>query len=244
MQLVRQLSEAIVRSHSPFVPTLSWLTVPAGWLGLDERLALSFAWWWLLLAGLFLLAGFASRLAAITAWFLHLCAAQSGFLVVYGVDQLITIGLFYLALAPLPDRFALDHRLGGPRATEVPVFIRRVLQIHLCLIYLSGGLAKLLGSGWWTGASVWHALTRSPFDVLPPEWIARFSWALLPAGIAIVFLELGYAVFIWPRRTRTAWLVLICVMHAGIGLAMAMPLFALIMIVLNVAAFGPRMARA
>jgi hypothetical protein len=51
-------------------------------------------------------------------------------------------------------------------------------------------------------------------------------------------LETAYPLFIWSRSTRKTWLICICAMHAGIGLTMGMYLFALIMIILNVAAFG------
>ena len=64
--------------------------------------------------------------------------------------------------------------------------------------------------------------------------------AILPAiGIGVWLLEFGYAFLIWPRQTRNIWLALTC---AGIGVAMGMHLFAMVMIVLNVAAFGPASA--
>ena len=44
-------------------------------------------------------------------------------------------------------------------------------------------------------------------------------------------------------KTRKIWLICIGAMHAGIGVTMGMYLFAL-MIVLNVAAFGPGVIRA
>ena len=50
---------------------------------------------------------------------------------------------------------------------------------------------------------------------------------------------MAYPVFIWIRSTRSVWLAAILVMHAAIGLMMGMYLFAFVMIVLNVAAFGP-----
>jgi hypothetical protein len=57
-------------------------------------------------------------------------------------------------------------------------------------------------------------------------------------GILICLIEIGYPVFIWMKKTRLLWLVCILAMHAAIGLMMGMYLFALVMIVLNLAAFG------
>jgi hypothetical protein len=65
--------------------------------------------------------------------------------------------------------------------------------------------------------------------------LIRFKYALPVLGISICLIEIGYSVFIWMKKTRFPWLVCILAMHAAIGLAMGMYLFAL---VLNLAAFG------
>jgi hypothetical protein len=144
-------------------------------------------------------------------------------------------------IAPLPDRYALDHqrrRRPAPNR-ELLGLCRRVIQLHLCIIYFTGGFAKALGAGWWNGSSIWRALTRPPFDILAPELIAQFAIVLPLLGIAVWVVEIMYPILIWPARTRKVWLLLTCGIHVGIGAAMGMYLFALVMIVLNVAAFGP-----
>ena len=87
--------------------------------------------------------------------------------------------------------------------------------------------------------NVWAVMTRPPFNVIDPGFIARWRGVLAPAGIAICLIELGYPLFIWPRRTRVIWLVCVIGMHVAIGVAMGLYLFALIMIILNLAAFAP-----
>ena len=144
-------------------------------------------------------------------------------------------------LSPLPDRFSLDHRLvkTKPKDPQLLGFWRRVLQLHLCFVYFFGGLAKSLGSGWWDGTNLWRSLTRPPFNIISPDVLIRFKYLLPVLGISICLLELGYVFFIWMKKTRSVWLVCILGMHVAIGLTMGMYLFALIMIVLNLAAFGP-----
>jgi hypothetical protein len=163
----------------------------------------------------------------------------------YGVDNFMTIGLFYLMLSPLPDRYSLDWRLRKPHPKDPQLlgFWRRVLQLHLCIIYFFSGLTKCLGSGWWDGSSVWRALIRPPFNIIDPEILVGWKYFFPVAGILICLLEIGYPVFIWSSKTRKIWLIFICGMHLGSGLMMGMYLFALIMIVLNVAAFGPGLIR-
>jgi len=208
---------------------------------LREETILSVGWICLFGAGCSLLLGLFCRVSAILAWFLHLCAAKSGGFVSYGVDNFMTIALFYLMLSPLPDRYSLDWRLRKSRSKDPQLlgFWRRVLQLHLCLIYFFSGLTKCLGRGWWDGSNVWRALIRPPFGVIDPEILVRWKYVFPIAGVFICLLETAYPLFIWSRSTRKIWLICICAMHAGIGLAMGMYLFALIMIILNVAAFGP-----
>jgi hypothetical protein len=236
----RELGEAIISFDSPFIPKLGWLVALGGHLNIGEETVLSVAWACLLVAGCCLLLGLFCRPAAIIAWFLHFCAAQSGGLLAYGADNFMTMGLFYLMLSPLSDRYSLDHRLvkTKPKDLQLLGFWRRVLQLHLCLVYFFGGLGKFLGSGWWDGSNLWRALTRPPFDILSPEILIRFKYLLPILGISIVLIELGYVVFIWMKKTRFTWLVCIVGMHIAIGLTMGMYFFALIMIVLNLAAFG------
>ncbi len=237
----RRLTEVILSSQSPLTPRLGWLLAAGRHLGMSEATSLSLIWWGLFAAGLCLLAGLFCRLAAIGGWFLYLSCVKSGLLFAYGVDNFTTIGLFYLMIAPLPDAVSFDQKLLGRRRLnpERLGFHRRVLQLHLCVIYFFGGFSKTLGAGWWNGDSIWRALTRPPFDLIPAEVLIRCA-PLLPAmGILVCLLETGYAIFIWPKRTRPFWLAGILLMHLSIGLTMGLYLFALIMIVLNLAAFGP-----
>ena len=237
----RDLAEALLSVESRFVPRLGWLVALGTHVGLREETVLIVAWICLLVAGCGLLLGLACRFSAILAWFLHLCAAKTGGFVAYGVDNFMTIGLFYLMLSPLPDRYSLEWRLRKSPSKDPQLlgFWHRVLQLHLCLIYFFSGLAKCLGKGWWDGSSVWRALIRPPFNVIDPDALVRWKYLFPVAGIFICVLEIGYPFFIWNNKTRKIWLICICAMHAGIGLMMGMYLFALIMIVLNVAAFGP-----
>lgn len=236
----RELFEGLLSTQSPLIPRLGWLVWTGQRFGLDEGFALSAGWLLLFLAGCLLLLGFFSRPAAVLAWFLQLAAAKSGGLLSYGADNFVTIGLFYLMIAPLPDRWALDARRQSQRkpGPHLIGFHRRILQIHLCFIYFFGGLTKCLGAGWWDGSNMWRALTSPPFDLVPIRLVASWSAVLPILGISVCLAETSYALLIWPRWSRRVVLGGICAMHIAIGLLMGMYLFALIMLVLNIAAFG------
>jgi vitamin K-dependent gamma-carboxylase-like protein len=236
----RELGEAISSFESPLIPKLDWLIALGRSLSATEETVLTVAWTVLLSAGLLLSLGLLSRGAAIVAWFLHLCTAESGGLLAYGADNIMTTGLFYLMLSPLPDRYSFDRwviRTKG-KSPQALGFWRRVLQVNLCFVYFIGGLAKVLGSGWWDGSNLWRALIRPTFNPISPDVLVHFKYALPVLGIAICLLELSYPVFIWINKTRGVWLAGILLMHAAIGLMMGLYLFAFVMIVLNLAAFG------
>src|SRR5207253_2822549 len=138
-------------------------------------------------------------------------------------------------------RWATDYWLrGAPRKNDhLQGFHRRILQLHLCLIYFFGGVTKCAGPGWWDGASIWRALIRPPFNLFPPETLIAWKNLFPVLSISVCLLESAYPLFIWLRKTRIAWLVAVITMHLAIGLAMGLYLFALVMITLNFAAFWP-----
>ena len=236
----REVGEAIASFDSPLIPKFGWLIVAGRVLNIGEETVLTVAWVGLLSAGCLLFLGLLSRPAAIVAWFVHLCAAESGGLLAYGADNFMTTALFYLILSPLPDRYSFDHWVAKtkPKNPQALGFWRRVLQVHLCFVYFVGGLAKFLGSGWWDGSNLWRSLIRPPFNLVSPDLLVHFKYILPLLGISICLLELGYPVFIWLKSTRRIWLACILAMHAVIGLMMGLYLFALVMIVMNLAAFG------
>jgi len=236
----RELGEAITAFDSPFIPKLGWLVALGRSINISEETVLSVAWACLLCMGFLLLVGLFCRPAAIIAWFLHLCAAESGGLFAYGADNFMTTGLFYLMLSPLPDRYSADQWIAKAKSKDPQLlgFWRRVLQVHLCFVYFFGGLAKCLGNGWWNGSNLWRSLIRPPFNLISPDILVRCKYALPVLGISICVIEVGYPLFIWMKKTRFVWLVCILGMHVAIGLTMGLYLFALVMIVLNLAAFG------
>jgi hypothetical protein len=242
-----EVANAMSTVQSPFIPRLGWIIFVFRQLGLNERVALAATWWALVVLGCLLIIGLLPRATAFLAWFVQLACAKSGGLLSYGADNLVTIGLFYLMIAPLPRSWSVGDRLRhrDEISPQLVGFHRRVLQIHLCLIYFFGGLTKCLGVGWWNGANLWRSLTIPPFDLLPPHWIASVGFLLPGLGIVICLLETTYPFLIWPQQTRKPVLYSICAMHLGIGILMGMYLFAGIMIVLNIAAFwsGDRLYR-
>ncbi len=237
----REVTEAVLSVESPLAPRLGWLIAAGSRFGISESFVLWAVWTVLLGAACCLLVGFCCRPAAIIAWFFHLCAVKSEQFLSYGMDNFTTIGLFYLMLSPLPDRLSLDAHIRSwlPRDAHFLGFFRRVLQVHVCIIYFFGGITKCMGAEWWNGNSIWWALTSPPYNVVSPEVLVMWKHFLPLIGISICLIETGYPFFVWLKQTRLVWFLCVCGMHVAIGCTMGLYLFSLIMIILNLAAFGP-----
>ena len=197
----RSLAETILSVESHFVPRLGWFVASrSSTVGLREETVLSVAWTCLLACRLRSSLGTACRFSAILAWFLHLCAAKSGGFLSYGMDNFMTIGLFYLMLSPLPDRYAVDWRLRKlrPKNPQFLGFWRRVLQLHLCVIYFFSGLTKCLGAvggmvriygALLSARPLTSLILRYSYDGSPCFPVAGIFICLLGNRISIFYLE-------------------------------------------------------
>jgi hypothetical protein len=191
-----------------------------------------------------LLLGIATRAAAVVAWLLHLTLMTTGEGTNYGADQLSQIALYYLVWAPCGAALSLDVALG--RTARVPSssarLALRAVQVHLCIVYLTGGAAKAMSPGWWDGDVIWRILMTPEYARFGIDfsWLASRPAVASAAGWAVMAVEIGYAALIWPRRTRPVWIALIVAMHLGIAVFMGLVAFGAVMIVLTVAAFGVR----
>jgi hypothetical protein len=187
-----------------------------------------------------LLVGWQSRVAAVLAWLSHLMLLNSGLLTAYGVDEFANIALFYCAVMPVGAAVSVDALLeprSAKRAESAGPFLR-LLQLHVCIVYLAAGLSKARGEQWWNGEAIWRAVLQPEYCSFDMGWLANVPWLAVLASWGTLLVEIGYAAFIWPRRTRPIWLLGAVAMHLGIGVFMGLWLFSAAMIVLNVAAFG------
>src|SRR5207302_9041981 len=101
----REVGEAITSFDSPLIPTFGWLVALGRNFNISEDTMLSVTWVCLLSTGCLLLLGLFCRPAAIVAWFVHLCAAESGGLLAYGADAFLMPALFYMLFYHLIVRF-------------------------------------------------------------------------------------------------------------------------------------------
>lgn len=233
-------------------------------------------WLWLihgsiLLVMLLFTLGLWTRVTSVLTWigsvmYLHRMM-QPGML--FGMDTMTNLGLFYLMIAPSGAALSLDRwlevrrerrRLGAKYVPQPPqprvsaTFATRLLQINYCLIYFAAGTSKLMGSSWWNGTAPNGFLLNysfAPFDV--PAYVRfleimvshRWMWELFGAVgvVGTLFIELGLPFLIWNRYTRWFMVCGSILFHTMIALMMGLVTFSLMMFVLVLAFVPPEAVR-
>ncbi len=119
----------------------------------------------------------------------------------------------------------------------------RLIQLHMCLMYLFAGMGKLRGDGWWDGTAFWLAIANQEYQTLDLTWLHAHPYLVNFLTLATVFWETFYCALIWPRLTRPLMLLIAVIVHLGIGFGMGLMTFGLIMLVGNTAFLSPTLVR-
>jgi hypothetical protein len=177
--------------------------------------------------------GLYTRAATVAVALGHLSFVHRAYLGWSGMDTVLAMLVLYLCVAPSGAAFSLDRRLRGQRLAQhawAATLAVRLIQVHMCVIYLFAGLGKLQGSRWWDGTAVWATLAFHEFAPVDITWLGYVgdAFCLLLSNVGVLLtlaLEIGFVFLIWNPATRSAMLTLAVVMHAGIGLLMGMGAF-------------------
>ncbi len=222
--------------RDPWVPGLPTLAEELEPLGIEPGTAIELLLSLYAASLLSLALGFHARLSAFLAWGLHLSVVTTGFASQYGVDQLANTFLFYLMLFPSGRTWTFVPPSASSQRT-VPVGCLRVMQLHLCIIYLAAGASKALGEQWWNGEAIWQAVSQPAFSTFDLHWLARYPWIPMWVGWGTLVVEIGYAFFVWPRHTRNLWCIATTGLHLGLALFMGLVFFSSVMVLLTICLF-------
>lgn len=247
-----------------FIGPNGWLTPSAVHQLQQGSYTWSYLWWfesawslWIVhLAALvvfgMLAVGWHSRIAAVLSTIAALSYVGRVPGALFGLDQINCMLAMYLAVGPSGAAFSLDRWLAQRRTgTPLPVNVRwdanlaiRLIQIHMCVIYMFAGMAKLTGAAWWDGTAMWMALGNMEYQSTDMTWMADWPRTLNLLSHVTVFWELFYTALVWPRLTRPIVLLLAIPLHLGIAICLGMTTFGLIMLVGNFAFVRPEWIRA
>lgn len=183
--------------------------------------------------------GFGGRLTSLLTWIIAISYAHRTAPANFGLDQITCMLTLYLMIAPAMQYLSLDRwlriKLGKtPEQLSKPSasanVASRLIQLHLCVIYLWAGLGKLQGEAWWNGNAMWLALANYEYQSMDLTWLAGYPRLLEFLTHLTIAWEISFAFLVWQKPTRWIMLGLGAGMHLGICMFLGMWTFGSIMI--------------
>jgi len=198
--------------------------------------------------------GFFSRTMAVLAYLFAVSYANRITPGAYfGLDKINCMLALYLIFGPCGARYSIDRLWRLKRgSTEVPAsssanLAIRMIQVHMCIIYLFSGIGKVQGEPWMNGEASWLSFAmveyQSRFHLFDMTWLAGHQYLLNFMTFVTMFWELSYCALVWPALTRPWVLLLAVITHMGIVLCLGMPTFGLVMLIGNLAFVSPKTVR-
>lgn len=236
------------------VSFLWWLDGSPAWMAVLHVVAI--------LNGVLLMIGLWSRVAAPVAFLFTASFANRNPAALYGFDQVLGFVTLYLSVNPGHGWLSVDswrrlqRRLKPANARRIVThwiqttspgisagIALRLIQLHLCLIYVVAGLAKLKAAAWWSGVAFWGAIGNLEYQTLDMTWLVDWPMIVSLLTVSALAWEISYAVLVWNRWARSLVLAFGVLVHAGIAVCFGMMTFGLAMIVANVAFVSPVVLR-
>jgi hypothetical protein len=212
--------------------------------------------------------GLWTRVTSVLAWMGALCYIHRLPTHMFGMDTMLVILLLYLMIGDSGAALSLDRwreirRLRREHGPGADVALKpsmsanlaiRLIQIHMCIIYLTSGLTKLQGASWWNGSALWLCLANYNFapmrvglynQMLVFLTRHRWLWEILLSASAVftLFTEIGFTFLVWNKKWRPIMLGCSALMHLGIGVIMGLVGFSLFMLTMAASFLPPDQLR-
>jgi hypothetical protein len=196
--------------------------------------------------------GLFSRVTSVLAYVIAASYANRVPGALFGLDQINVMLAMYLMIGPSGQSYSLDRlrasRLAStgraPTRPSVSANVAiRLIQCHMCVIYLFAGLSKLSGQSWWDGSAMWLSLANLEYQSIDMTWMAGWPRLLSLMTHVSVMWEVSYCVLVWPRLTRPIVVALAIPLHLGIAFCLGMMTFGLVMLIGNLAFVSPQLVR-
>jgi hypothetical protein len=132
--------------------------------------------------------------------------------------------LLYALLAPTGRFGSFDAWRRGDRAALArpatwrgPGWPVRLVQVHLCAMYLVAGWSRIDSPSWWEGEATFAGLSDLFYARFDVDW-QPWKPLLEAATYAAFALEALAPLLLWVPRVGSAWAILLLMLHAGLEL--------------------------
>jgi len=203
-------------------------TVFSPWFHLTDPAAMKVVHGLVLIVMFLFMIGWATRVTSVLTWLAALGYMHRTPPIMYGIDTLMAVVLFYLMIGPSGAALSVDRlrarfraaralakgpapwaeaMLAGPRPSAHANFTLRLLQIHFCFIYAASGLAKLKGVTWWNHTAGWMALVNPGFSLVYRHWFESLVLMIAEFRPLLALITGGFVVFTIALETTLPLLI-------------------------------------
>ena len=254
-----ELTAEYLAEDAQFNPsTLSYLTY------LDSPAALHMAHWIGAAVLVLFTIGYYSRITSVLALIVTLSYIHRAPLLTSEIESVLAMLQFYLCLGPCGGRLSADNWLAKRRAKDQPAQLEelasrksfaamvaiRLIQVHLSIVILMMGFAKLSGPGeitggqwydpWGTGEAVWWLIAKPQSRIIEGLTFLRDYPRLVAAWThAIVLFELAFPILVWNRLARPLMLTCGILIWSSLALISGVGVLFVLLIVASISFYSP-----
>jgi hypothetical protein len=197
-----------------------------------------------------------SRVTSVLATIAVLSCIHRAPAVMSQFEPILTLTMVYLCIAPTGGRWSVDAWRARRKAEDAdrPLKLNttstaatvasRLIQVHLCTVFVMMALAKVYGDVWWSGEAVWWLIARPESRLIDlsglltdHEYIRNF-WTH-----SIILFEFIFPVLVWNQLARPAMLAMAVLHLAMLAVITALVPFCATMLIASVAFVDPAVVR-
>jgi hypothetical protein len=162
--------------------------------------------------------GLFTRVTSVLVWLATVSYIHRTQQVLFGMDTMMNILLFYLMIGNSGAALSLDRLIARYRAVRASLrrsgtidasaraflacpppsmsagLAQRLIQVHFCFIYVAAGLSKLKGETWWNGRAFWDVVVNPEFTLMQYWWYENALRWLISVKFVYYFMT---ATIVW-----------------------------------------------
>lgn len=172
----------------------------------------------LLICSFSFMVGFRTKFTGISTLVLHILFLHRNYFAFWGWPNMMVPYLFYLLFTPCGAKLSFDAKLGSVKKNwlEFPIWPMRLLQIHICTMYLVAGWERVLQPVWYSGDAVLPALINHQFSRIQMDFVPYGDF-LRPFGW-LAYVTEPLAFLLWHRKIGPYLALILIGMHVFLEL--------------------------
>ena len=197
--------------------------------------------------------GFGGKITGLFNYIFTFSLIQVSHFLSDGGDNLLYLFLFYLLFANTTAYFSIKSskfkKIFKLERDSLLYKIQMIFHnfsiiaciIQVCILYMSSGLYQVMGEMWNSGTAIYYILQVDVFsNPLIREIFLDNDYLLTFTAYAAIIVKLAFPFLLFSKKTKYIAVMLMVSFHLGIGIAMGLVTFSLIMILADLLMISDR----